>query len=120
MKRLYVILKSLETKVTRGNKLLKASTLTEVLVTMVVSGSLIFALYEGIVSLPRMFRRRSPADSMRKYHPLKPLISFVCVRTVWLLRQKEWSPFGMVAHQTHLRLIIPTHSSALWADLSRR
>lgn len=36
MKRLYVILKSLETKVTRGNKLLKASTLTEVLVTMVV------------------------------------------------------------------------------------
>lgn len=57
MKRLYVILKSLEMKVTRGNKLLKASTLTEVLVTMVVSGSLIFALYEGIVSLPRMFRK---------------------------------------------------------------
>ncbi len=37
----------------------KASTLAEVLVTMIVSAVLMFALYEGIVSLTGMFRKAS-------------------------------------------------------------
>ncbi len=37
----------------------KASTLAEVLITMVVSGVLMFALYEGTVSLTGMFRKAS-------------------------------------------------------------
>ncbi len=57
MNLLYLIFRRLGTKVPGDGKQLKASTLAEVLVTMVVSGLLMFALYEGIVSLTGMFRK---------------------------------------------------------------
>ena len=59
MNRLYLIFRRLGTRAPIAAKPLMGSTLAEVLVTMVVSGLLMFALYEGIVSLTGMFRKAS-------------------------------------------------------------
>lgn len=77
MNRLYLIFRSSGTKASLAGRPLRASTLAEVLVTMVVSGVLMFALYEGIVSLTGMFRK---AESGGFHEEMSSLEAFDVLR----------------------------------------